>query len=70
MRRHRHCPLARALLGCSFGEAGHRGRAAALLGEPITAANDIEMYSSPANDAVLSETRLRKVVRDAADSLG
>ncbi len=54
----------------AHSEAGHRGRAAQPLGQPIAPANQIVMYPSPSSDAVLSEARLQKFITDAADSLG
>jgi hypothetical protein len=54
----------------AHSEAGHRGRAEQQIGQPIHSADEIQMYETGENDAVLSEQRLRTFIRDAADSLG
>ncbi len=51
----------------AHSEAGHRGRTQTPIGQPIQSADQILMY--PSQDAVLSEARLKKFVKDAADSL-
>ncbi len=48
--------------------AGHRGRVAVPLGEPIRQAADITMYGS--NYGVLSEQRLRDFVQASTEDLG
>lgn len=54
----------------AHSEAGHRGRADPPLGQAISAGGNLVMY--PANstyDGVLSETRLRRFITEAAKSL-
>lgn len=49
----------------AHSEAGYRANPA--IGAPIQAADEIEMY--PTDGQILSENRLRKFIKDAADSL-
>lgn len=53
----------------AHSEAGYRGNANPKIGAEIASSKDIEMYPSPTYDDKLSEARLRKYVKDAADSL-
>lgn len=55
----------------AHSEAGHRGRAAPPLGQPIVNGAHITMYpTAPGYQNMLSEDRLRQFVEDAANSLG
>jgi hypothetical protein len=54
----------------AHSEAGHRGRASTPVGTAVQSAANIAMHpTSPGNDTVLSETRLRQFISDAANSL-
>ena len=54
----------------AHSEAGHRSNSNPPLGEPIRDASQIVMYPvTQSYDAALSEARLRKFIKDAADGL-
>lgn len=54
----------------AHSEAGHRGKYATFVGEPIRRAADIKTYEVNSQyDAALSDERLRAFISDAAKSL-
>ena len=54
----------------AHSEAGHRGKHDPVVGQPIKDSTAITTYpANPAYDNALSEDRLRKFIKDSADSL-